>query len=157
MRDISSRRRSSRLDGGLITHAELKHHIVSRQLLPGRAFRDPDSSRSRPPGSLRGCARSHCGGSRRPQILPHISTAGRTGAQGLFDLPYIRRLRADRPDLAHFEPAVLIASVSDGWIKLTVRAWINKIPRKDEIASRYLKEVLRRLQAEDIPVKAEVS
>jgi small-conductance mechanosensitive channel len=92
-----------------------------------------------------------------PQILPNISTAGRTGAQGLFDLPYIRRLRADRPDLAHFEPAVLIASVSDGWIKLTVRAWISKIPRKDEIASRYLKEVLRRLQAEDIPVKAEVS
>ncbi|NQS78788.1 MAG: mechanosensitive ion channel [Methanoculleus bourgensis] len=92
-----------------------------------------------------------------PRILPNLSPVGRTGAQGLFDLPYIRRLRADRPDLAHFEPAVLISSVSDGWIKLTVRAWISKIPRKDEIVSRYLKEVLTRLQADEIPVKAEVS
>ncbi len=92
-----------------------------------------------------------------PRILPNLSPVGRTGAQGLFDLPYIRRLRSDRPDLAHFEPAVLISSVSDGWIKLTVRAWISKIPRKDEIVSRYLKEVLTRLQADEIPVKAEAS
>ncbi|NLM30229.1 MAG: mechanosensitive ion channel [Methanomicrobiales archaeon] len=92
-----------------------------------------------------------------PWVLPNFNTTGRSGAQTLFDLPYIRRLRADRPDLAHFKPTILISSVSDGWIKVTMRAWINKIPRKDEITSRYLKEVLRRLQAEGIPVRAEVS
>ncbi|MCK8519131.1 mechanosensitive ion channel family protein [Methanoculleus sp. 7T] len=92
-----------------------------------------------------------------PLILPNLGTAGRSGAQSLFDLPYIRRLRADRPDLAHFEPSVLTSSVSDGWIKLTVRVWTSKIPRKDEIASQYLKEALTRLQAEEISVKAEIA
>jgi hypothetical protein len=38
-----------------------------------------------------------------------------------------------------------------------VRAWIRKIPQKDEIASHYLREVLRLLSAEGIPVKAETS
>jgi len=47
--------------------------------------------------------------------------------------------------------------VTDGWIKLTVGAWTRKIPQKDDIVSRYLKEVLRRLSAEEIPVKAEAS
>jgi len=92
-----------------------------------------------------------------PLSLPNSGPVDRTGTQGLFDLPYIRRLRADRPDLAQFKPTVLIASVSDGWIKLTVRIWISKIPRKDEITSRYLREILKRLRAEEIPVKAEVS
>ncbi|MGB4052030.1 MAG: mechanosensitive ion channel family protein [Methanoculleus sp.] len=92
-----------------------------------------------------------------PLILPNIGPAGQTRAQGLFDLPYIRRLRADRPALTQFEPTVFISSVSDGWIKLTMRAWITKIPRKDEIASRYLREILRCLQAEGIPVRAEIS
>ncbi len=92
-----------------------------------------------------------------PRILPNLDQAGRIGTQGLFDLPYIRRLRADRPDLAQFEPAVLISSVNDGWIRLTVQAWISKIPRKDDITSSYLKEILARLQTEDIPVKAEAA
>ncbi|NLA31566.1 MAG: mechanosensitive ion channel, partial [Methanomicrobiales archaeon] len=92
-----------------------------------------------------------------PWILPNFNAAERGGTQALFDLPYIRRLRADRPDLAHFKPTILISSVSDGWIKLTMRAWISKIPRKDEVTSRYQKEVLRRLQAEEISVRAEVS
>ena len=65
-----------------------------------------------------------------PLILPNIGPAGQTRAQGLFDLPYIRRLRADRPALTQFEPTVFISSVSDGWIKLTMRAWITKIPEK---------------------------
>ena len=47
--------------------------------------------------------------------------------------------------------------MTDGWIKLTVGAWTRKIPQKDDIVSRYLKEVLERLSAEEIPVKAEAS
>ena len=92
-----------------------------------------------------------------PLILPCPGPVGRSGAQSLFDLPYNRRLQSDRPDLDSFEPGVQIASVSDGWIKLTVRAWTSKIPRKDEIASRYLKEILNRLGAEEIPVRAEAA
>jgi small-conductance mechanosensitive channel len=92
-----------------------------------------------------------------PRIIQNHDPAGRSAVQSLFDLPYNRRLRSDRPDLALFEPAVHIASVNDGWVKLTVRVWIRKIPQKDDIASRYLREVLRRLQAEEILVKAEAS
>lgn len=91
-----------------------------------------------------------------PQLIPNVDTTRRVTTKGLFDLPYIKRLRTDRPDFSLFGPTVLISSVNDGWIKLTVRAWTSKIPLKDAITSRYLREVLRRLQAEGIPVKAEV-
>ncbi|WP_332448695.1 mechanosensitive ion channel family protein [Methanoculleus sp.] len=92
-----------------------------------------------------------------PLILSSHGPANRIGAQDLFDLPYIRRLRAERPDLARFDPIVHLASVTDGWIKLTIGVWIQKVSRKDEIASRFLGRVLERLQAEKIPVKAEVA
>jgi small-conductance mechanosensitive channel len=92
-----------------------------------------------------------------PRIIRTPGTAGRSAVHGLFDLPYNKRLRSDRPDLIGLEPAVHTVSVSDGWVKLMVRAWIRKIPQKDEIASHYLREVLKRLSAEGIPVKAETS
>ncbi|BBL69004.1 mechanosensitive ion channel family protein [Methanoculleus chikugoensis] len=92
-----------------------------------------------------------------PRIIRNPDQHGRSAVQDLFDLPYNRRLRSERPDLAYLEPAVHIVSVNDGWIKLTVRAWIKKLPQKDEVTSRYLREVLGRLQAEGIPVKAEAS
>ncbi|MCT8336787.1 mechanosensitive ion channel [Methanoculleus sp. Afa-1] len=91
------------------------------------------------------------------RIIQNLDRNGRSAVQDLFGLPYNRRLRSERPDLAHLEPAVQLVSVTDGWIKLTVRVWIKKFPQKDEIASRYLREVLGRLQAEGIPVKAEMS
>ncbi|HOI58577.1 MULTISPECIES: mechanosensitive ion channel domain-containing protein [unclassified Methanoculleus] len=92
-----------------------------------------------------------------PRIIQDPGAGEQSAIQDLFDLPYNRRLRSDRPDLAHLEPAIRTASVTDGWIKLTVGAWTRKIPQKDDIVSRYLKEVLRRLSAEEIPVKAEAS
>jgi small conductance mechanosensitive channel len=92
-----------------------------------------------------------------PRIIQDPGAAEHSVIQDLFDLPYNRRLHADRPDLAYLKPAVRTTSVTDGWVRLTVGAWTRKIPQKDDIASRYLKEVLRRLSAEEIPVKAEAS
>jgi len=40
---------------------------------------------------------------------------------------------------------------------MVVRIWTQKIPQKDDITSRYLREILGRLEAEDIPVKAEAA
>ena len=91
------------------------------------------------------------------RIIRNRDRTGRSAVQDLFDLPYNRRLRSGRPDLTYLEPAVHAVSVSDGWIKLSVRAWIKKIPQKDQITSQYLREVLRRLSAVGIQVRAEVS
>jgi len=92
-----------------------------------------------------------------PRIIRNRDRTGRSAVQDLFDLPYNRRLRSGRPDLTYLEPAVHAVSVSDGWIKLSVRAWIKRIPQKDQITSQYLREVLRRLSAAGIQVRAEVS
>ena len=91
------------------------------------------------------------------RIIRTPDRSGRSTVHDLFDLPYSRRLRSDRPDLTGFEPAVHTVSVSDGWIKLVVHAWTRKIPHKDDIASRYIREILRRLAAEDIQVRAEMA
>jgi small conductance mechanosensitive channel len=90
-----------------------------------------------------------------PLILPHLGPTEHSRVQDLFDLPYLRRLSSDRPSMRHFEPSVLISSVNDDWVRMTVRVWIRKITRKDEIVSEYLRVLLDRLRAEDIPVKAE--
>ena len=92
-----------------------------------------------------------------PRIIRNRDRTGRSAVQDLFDLPYNRRLRSGHPDLTYLEPAVHTVSVSDGWIKLSVRAWIKKIPQKDRITSQYLREILRRLSAAGIQVRAEVS
>jgi small conductance mechanosensitive channel len=92
-----------------------------------------------------------------PRVIQNPSAGGHSTIQDLFDLPYNRRVSADNTDAAVLAPAIHTASVSDGWIKLVVRVWTRKIPQKDDITSRYMKEVLRRLSAEEIPVKAEVA
>ncbi|OQC71643.1 MAG: mechanosensitive channel MscS [Euryarchaeota archaeon ADurb.Bin009] len=91
------------------------------------------------------------------RVIRIPGAAGRSAVHDLFDLPYNRRLRSDRPDLIGLGPAVHTVSVSDGWIKMVVRIWTQKIPQKDDITSRYLREILGRLEAEDIPVKAEAA
>ena len=91
------------------------------------------------------------------RVIRTPGAAGRSAVHDLFDLPYNRRLRSDRPDLIGLGPAVHTVSVSDGWIKMVVRIWTQKIPQKDDITSRYLREILGRLEAEDIPVKAEAA
>ena len=92
-----------------------------------------------------------------PRIIQNPDAAEHSAIQDLFDLPYNRRLRSERPDFAHLEPVIRTASVTDGLIKLTMRAWIRKIHQKDDIISRYMREVLGRLSAEEIQVKAEAS
>ncbi|NLB01643.1 MAG: mechanosensitive ion channel [Methanomicrobiales archaeon] len=92
-----------------------------------------------------------------PRFVQTRGRTGRSGVQDLFDLPYNRRLRSDRPDLTYLEPAVHIVSVNDGWIKLSIRAWIKKIPQKDQITSQFLKTVLKNLSAAGIQVQADVS
>lgn len=92
-----------------------------------------------------------------PRLIQSPGAAGRSAIQDLFDLPYNRRVTSDPADAADLAPAVGTASVTDGWVRLVVRFWTRKIPQKDEIVSRYLKEVLGRLSAEEIPVKADVA
>ncbi|WP_298668499.1 mechanosensitive ion channel family protein [uncultured Methanofollis sp.] len=85
-----------------------------------------------------------------PLILPHLGPAERSKVQDLFELPYLRRLSSDRPDLTIFEPKIQISSIKEEWIRLTVRVWIRKITRKDEIVSEYLGDVIRRLKNEHL-------
>jgi small conductance mechanosensitive channel len=85
-----------------------------------------------------------------PLILPHLGAAEHSRVQALFDLPYIRRLSSDRPDLTIFEPKVQISSIKEEWVRLTVRVWIRTIARKDEIVSEYLDDVIQTLKNEHL-------
>jgi len=85
-----------------------------------------------------------------PLILPHVEPAERSALQNLFDLPYIGRLSSDLPRAGHalFEPKVMVSSIKEDWVRLTVRVWIRQIQERDRIVSEYLDLAIERLKAE---------
>ncbi|MDN5339482.1 MAG: hypothetical protein PWQ30_591 [Euryarchaeota archaeon] len=87
-----------------------------------------------------------------PLILTHVEPAERSALQNLFDLPYIGRLSSDLPRAGNtlFEPKVMISSIKEEWVRLTVRVWIRQISERDRIVSEYLERVVERLKAEDL-------
>jgi len=92
-----------------------------------------------------------------PRIIQHPNAVEHSIIQDLLNHPYNWRVSSDSTDVADLAPAIHITSVTDGWIKLVIRVWTRKIPQKDDIISRYMREVLRRLSAEEIPVKVDAA
>lgn len=87
-----------------------------------------------------------------PLILPHVEPAERSALQNLFDLPYIGRLSSDLPRAGHalFEPKILVSSVKEEWVRLTVRIWIRQVSERERIVSEYLDLAVERLKAADL-------
>jgi len=92
-----------------------------------------------------------------PRIIQHPNAVEHSIIQDLLNHPYNWRVSSDSTDVADLAPAIHITSVTDGWIKLVIRVWTRKIPQKDDIISWYMREVLRRLSAEEIPVKVDAA
>ncbi len=86
-------------------------------------------------------------------ILPNVSWKERNIIARLFELPGIKMLFKDKMDMRMFEPRTLVSDISDSGTTLSIRIWIRKIDKKDEIISGFLEKLLKRFKQEKIELK----
>ncbi len=85
-----------------------------------------------------------------PGILPHVPKKEKDILTKIIDMPSIKMLFKEKPDMRMFEPHVLISDVSDSGVTLSIRLWIREIYKKDKIISEFLDELLKRFKEEKI-------
>ncbi|VVB95932.1 Large-conductance mechanosensitive channel MscMJLR [uncultured archaeon] len=86
-------------------------------------------------------------------ILPNVSRKEKNIIAKLFELPSIKMLFKDKTDMSMFKPRTLVSDISDSGATLSIRIWIRKIEKKDEIISGFLEELLKRFKQEKIELK----
>jgi len=85
-----------------------------------------------------------------PKILPNVPVRERDIITKLLELPNIKMLFNDTPDMSRFEPRILISGISDSGLALSIRFWIREINKKDEIISEFLEELYKEIKKEKI-------
>ncbi len=85
-----------------------------------------------------------------PSILPNVDNNEKDIITKIIDLPSIKVLFKEKPDLAMFYPRILISNFSEPDVTLSIRLWIREINRKDDIISEFLEELLKKFKEEKI-------
>ncbi len=93
---------------------------------------------------------------KNPRILPNVPRREKDIITKITELPSIRMLFKEKPDLHMFEPGILISAVSDSGITLSMRLWIREINKKDEIISEFLDELLKKFKEEKIDINPDM-
>ncbi|NJD76901.1 MAG: mechanosensitive ion channel family protein [Candidatus Methanoperedens sp.] len=86
-------------------------------------------------------------------ILPNVSWKEKNIITKLFELPGIKMLFENKMNMSIFEPKTLVSDISDSGATLSIRIWMRKIEKKDEIISGFLEELLKRFKQENIGLK----
>ena len=55
-----------------------------------------------------------------------------------------------KPNLNLFLPSAYITDISNGKVTLSLRLWVRSAEKKDEIVSKYLEELKKRLEKKNI-------
>ncbi|OPY34181.1 MAG: Large-conductance mechanosensitive channel MscMJLR [Methanomassiliicoccales archaeon PtaU1.Bin124] len=83
-------------------------------------------------------------------ILPNLKGDERTAFIRQLELPNIRSILGDRPDLKMFDPKVNVVSVEKSRVKVNIRIWIKDPQRRETITSKFLLELRSRFASENI-------
>ncbi len=87
-----------------------------------------------------------------PGILPNVPKKEKDIITKIIDLPSIKMLFKEKPDLRMFEPHILVSDVSDSAVTLSIRLWIREIYKKDKIISEFLEKLLKKFKEEKIDI-----
>lgn len=85
-------------------------------------------------------------------ILPNLKGEERKAFDKLLDLPNVRSILGDRPDLKMFDPKVNVLAVERTRTKVNVRIWIKDPQRREAITSKFLMELKERFEAEGVEI-----
>jgi small conductance mechanosensitive channel len=88
-----------------------------------------------------------------PRILPNVHDNEKDIITRIIDLPSMKMLFKEKPDLSMFDPRIFISDLSESGVTLSIRLWIREINRKDEIISEFLEELLKKFKEEKIDIR----
>ena len=83
------------------------------------------------------------------EILPNPHVEGDKDLENLFRITKYR-LRMEKTDMSKFSPRVLVTRVEGDDLVLSVRLWMMNAPRREEIISDFLKELVKRCEKQGI-------
>jgi len=88
-----------------------------------------------------------------PSILPNVHDNEKDIITRIIDLPSMKMLFKEKPDLSMFDPKIFISDLSESGVTLSIRLWIREVNRKDEIISEFLMELLTKFKEEKIDLR----
>lgn len=83
-------------------------------------------------------------------ILPNLKGEEKKALDRLLELPNVRSILGDRPDMEMFDPKVHVQAIERTKIRVNVRIWIQDPQRREAITSKFLMELKERFEAEGI-------
>ena len=83
------------------------------------------------------------------EILPNPHVEGDKDLENLLRIT-MYKLRIEKIDMSKFSPSVLVSRVEGDDFVLSVRLWMMNPPRREEIISNFLRELVRRCDSQGI-------
>jgi len=83
-------------------------------------------------------------------ILPNLKGEEKKAFDKLLELPNVRSILGDRPDLKMFDPKVNVLAIERTRTKVNIRIWVKDPQRREAISSKFLLELKDRFSAEAI-------
>ena len=84
-------------------------------------------------------------------ILPNDNCVRKAKLEAILIKSRVGRMLDRGPSLEEFKPQVLITNVSGLEISLSIRFWITEMQNRDEIVSDFIRQLISRFNAENIP------